>query len=785
MMVVSLFFSWGMPQHVLAEEQETYNLKILHTNDIHSAYQDFGKLAAYVQQERESEAYDEVLYLDAGDIFSGDPVIDLQEGEPLIELFNVVGLDAMTIGNHEFDYGQEAFARNMANSHFPWLSANMRVVDPGIPIRQPEPYHIFDLGDLTVGVLGLTEAPPSTASAGVVGLEFDPYVETVESYAYLRDEVDILIALTHIGYGEDRRLAEAVDFFDVIIGGHSHTALQQPVVVNGTPIAQAGSNLNYIGNLILEIDRETKEVVRVEGYLQDVSQLTEIDETVQAMVDRYTEEMEELLGKVIGYTNTGLSREGRDRGDAPLGNFWTDAMRYAVGSDIALTNNGGIRDSIAPGEITVRDIYRVEPFQNEMMEYEMTGQAIKDVICFSYERRNQIDLQTSGLAYTIITDPMGNLLDVELYMDGEPLDLDRTYRVAVNDYIGTGGSGYEFRGAVRQPSAGYLTNAMISYAEYLMATQGSIDYTSEGRIKIKVDDSAPVPGEEIGYTEYGLSDRNKTKMDASLGNLYADAVRAISQADIALLNNSSVTGEIPPGPITKEIIESLDRFGNEIVVVKAKGERIRDMILSQSNYHNGVDLQVSGLTYTLIEGEGTPRFKDIKLSLADGSAFDPDAEYIVAYNDYMHSRSFYNVGSEVIGQYGKVWEAVVEYVKSVDGPIDYEEGLRITIKQEHEPVPPTLADLRETVEKADMHHGIKTAILKRIDPIERHVERAQAYWDAGEREKAGKEEEQAYYKLDGLAAFIADRDKKQIPPEVQQELLDMIAAMMDHQSLLD
>ncbi|TMW72361.1 bifunctional metallophosphatase/5'-nucleotidase [Alteribacter natronophilus] len=486
MLVLGLLFSpFMIPAGSGSAEEGNFELNVLHTNDIHSSIDDLAKTAAYIDSVRDDSEYS--LYLDAGDIFSGNPVVDLQEGEPLINILNEMSVDAMVIGNHEFDYGQEAFARNEDLANFPWLSANTEVIDEDIPIEQPDPYIIKDMGEFTVGILALTQAPPATAPAGIVGLEFHPYEETVEQYEYLKDEVDVLIGLNHIGFGADRQVAESFPgLFDVIVGGHTHTVLQEPNTETGTPIVQAGANNNYVGNLSIEIDRETQEVVGVEGFLQEVEELTEANSEIQKMIDDYNAEMDEILAEVIGYTNTGLDRDTRYEEDAPLGNFWTDAMREYVQADIALTNNGGIRASIEPGEITAGDIYTIEPFANEIMEIEMTGHAIKDVIEYSYNRRDQLDLQTSGMHYTILTDEEGKLVDVDMYLGGEPMNLDDKYVLAIPDFLGTGGSGYNFEGNVIRPGAGFMTNAMIDFAETFTSQGEDIDYTSEGRITVEL-----------------------------------------------------------------------------------------------------------------------------------------------------------------------------------------------------------------------------------------------------------------------------------------------------------
>ncbi|OUM99161.1 MAG: hypothetical protein BAA02_01670 [Paenibacillaceae bacterium ZCTH02-B3] len=463
-----------------------FTLTVLHTANMHGNVDPAGQLARFV---KDAKAAGPALYLDAGDMFKGNPVVDILRGKPMIDLMNDAGLDAMTVGNLDFDYGQEQFARNMADSRFPWLSANMEVADPSIPIRQPQPYALFEFDGVKVGVLGITEAPPETRRSGIVGLEFRDYASTVERFASLRGEADILIALTHIGDEEDRRLAERFDLFDLIVSGSGETPPGGPEVVNGTPIVRAGADLRYIGVVKLELDRATGQTKLADSRLQPTAELKETDAAVRDKAEGYKKELEAFLSEVIGRTATGLSAEGLYEKDVPVGNFWTDAMRDAYNAEIAFTNNGGIRNEIAPGDMTVGDIHRIEPFQNRVMIVEMTGKALRDVIEYSYTRqgRNRVDLQTSGLHYVIVTDGSGAFRSAELAIGGQPVDPDRVYRVAVPDFLGTGGDGYRFEGRVVDEDAGVLTDALIQYAKKLTREKGSVDYGSEGRIRIRTE----------------------------------------------------------------------------------------------------------------------------------------------------------------------------------------------------------------------------------------------------------------------------------------------------------
>ncbi|PRY84174.1 bifunctional metallophosphatase/5'-nucleotidase [Alkalibacterium olivapovliticus] len=501
------------------EPSDDFSLKVFHTNDIHASIDDFGRIAYFLNEQRAEVEHS--LYLDAGDIFSGNPVVDLLDGIPMIELLNAVNLDLMTIGNHEFDYGQTVFQDRRNESNFNWISANTRVVDSSIPISQPDPFEIFEFEDVTVGVFGLTEAPPATSPSGIVGLEFDPYIETAQQYEELREEVDILIALNHIGISADRRLAEAIDFFDVIIGGHSHTTLNTLEYVNGTPIASTGSNARNIGILDMMLDSETGEVT-VEGRLQAVEELSsdQVDPDVQSIVDGYNEDAEELLDEVLGVTTTGLTRDPRWERDVALGNMITDALRNFSGTDIAITNNGGIRAGIEPGNITARDIFTVDPFGNSITILEMTGNELKEVIDYSFSRSldsygPQIDLQTSGLNYIIYTDEDGFYVDSELFLNGEPMNMEETYSIATNNFIVSGGDGYDFsQGTITVEDNGVVTQALIQFVQETTTNSGAVDYEeTEGRIQVLLspeeetpeptdpDDSEETPSEPVVPTD--------------------------------------------------------------------------------------------------------------------------------------------------------------------------------------------------------------------------------------------------------------------------------------------
>ena len=539
------------------EHEQQFQLDVLHTNDIHAKIEDFGRLSGLIDDLRADSEHS--LYVDAGDIFSGSPVVDLQYGEPIVALLNEMGLDLMTIGNHEFDYGQDHLQARMEQSEFPWIGANMEVINPTHPVDQPDPYEIFEFDDVSVGIFGLTQAPPATRPAGYIGMEFHDYVETALEYEYLADEVDILIAVNHIGLSADTALAEEVEFFDAIIGGHSHSTLEEPVVVNGTPIVQAGSDARYLGQSTFTLNKETGDV-DFDFLLNDVSEVDEsmMNADIDEMVQAYLDETDELLSEVIGFTNTGLNRDDRWEMDVSLGNFWTDAMRNAVGTDLAFTNNGGIRANIDEGDITAEDIYTTEPFGNEITEITMTGSDLEEVIEHSYTRSAdsygyQVDLQVSGAEYIIYHNEDETFAGVDFFIDGEPMDMDETYSIAINNFMYEGGDGYtmfEELAELEQEAAGYVAIAMFQYIDELMDTEGAVDYEpTEGRIQMMLaeEEEVVLPFSDVPESHWAY-DYISSLYDRSIINGTSETsfspLRAITRGEFAALISRSLSLEI-------------------------------------------------------------------------------------------------------------------------------------------------------------------------------------------------------------------------------------------------
>lgn len=428
----------------------------LHINDPHGQIDNFPKLAAYVAMVKKNNP--NVFLVCAGDIFSGNPVVDQysQKGYPIIALMNACGFDAMTLGNRDFDYGQEFLAARMQDAVFPILGANIQVVDGLIP--EPIPYiNLKTENGLNIGVLGLVQVNsesdiPDTNLANIAGIKFSEPFFAVNNYEFLENECTMLVGLTHLGEETDKQLGRQVGGLDLIIGGHSHTQIDNPRSSGNALVVQAKSFLQFLGRV--DITLENDKVKQIEGQLIDFANLTEIDRQMQDMVDNFNNNAE--WKRIIGSAPVPIS--GKDE----LGSLMTDAMCKVHELDIAFQNNAGIGLTSLERDITVDQMYELEPCGNEVIRFDMTPAEIRTLIAYSC-REKTIDLQVSGITYTVKL--TGDLIkEVELLdINGRPLDENQIYQVGMNAYVA---NHYEFTHQDPGKSTFVtVTDTLISYIE--------------------------------------------------------------------------------------------------------------------------------------------------------------------------------------------------------------------------------------------------------------------------------------------------------------------------------
>lgn len=407
----------------IIENSTEKKLTIFITNDIHGKIDNFAKVKYLVDQEKEIT---NVLLTNAGDIFSGNPIVDNypEKGFPIIDLMNRVGYDISVIGNHEFDYGETNLKNRMQQAEFKWICANVDAKSSVIP--QPSPFVNITIDEIKVTFLGLVETDgkkndiiPSTHPWRVKNLTFQNPGDIVSNYSNVKSEEnsDLYIALTHIGHTKsnslgDFELANQFPYFDLIIGGHSNGKIN--TVINNIPVFQAGNDLNYIGKIELTI--KDKKVQSIDYNLIDLNALTNENPDIKKRINDYNDAP--FFKEVIGF-----SQIYHDK--FLVGNFAADALKLQLGVDVAFQNNGGVRSILNDGDITKKEIFQILPFNNPMIIYNMSVSEIKAFLKGS----------GSGFYYAGVIFEKSNNNVIVKDLNGNILS-DRTIlSVGVNDYI--------------------------------------------------------------------------------------------------------------------------------------------------------------------------------------------------------------------------------------------------------------------------------------------------------------------------------------------------------------
>ncbi|MBS4015417.1 MAG: bifunctional metallophosphatase/5'-nucleotidase [Candidatus Latescibacteria bacterium] len=478
---------------------------ILHINDIHGALApsdafwmnpDFpppiGNAPAaitVINEIRETAAKKNipVLIFDTGDWFSGAPLGDFTYGKSVIEFLNYINIDASVIGNHDFEFGLDTLQSLIRMLNAPVFCANLVKTDTDSVPDFLIPHMILEVEGVKLGLFGIIThyLTGMVSPEHMAGLSVQKhYIGAAKSVRELREQsADIIIGLTHSGFSHDQRLADSVPGIDVIIGGHSHTGVQPPKEMPRyhTIINQAYSRLTAIGVLKLQIDPQTKKIAGYDSELINLFGEEQIlDKQYLSILHEWQEAVETGFDNVLGVSKRELTRSGFE--ESPVGNFITDAMREYAQADIAVTNSGGIRANIPAGNVTYRDLYKVEAFGNTIVMMTMTGAQIWQMLEVSVIGYHAI-FQVSGLkmVYDRKAPPNQRLISVEI--DGKPLDMEKEYKIVTNNFLAAGGGAYGiFRDGKNVEDTYTLIRDVM--AQHLKK-HSPIDYKIEGRIIAK------------------------------------------------------------------------------------------------------------------------------------------------------------------------------------------------------------------------------------------------------------------------------------------------------------
>ncbi len=518
-MLVSAMMFGCLSMGPIEQKGVEHELKILHTNDHHGhplAFYDYpaggqGGLPAQATYAKNIKATNNnVLIVGAGDFNTGRPESNFFKSEPDIIGFNYIGYDSMTMGNHEFDPNWADMQNQIAMSEFPWLAANVK--KNGEYLDNVQPYIIKEYDGFKVAIIGLVDS--RTVDTGnpqnISELTFLDEVEVAnELVPMLKKKADIVIAVVHMGlYDNDskgsRRLAANVPGLAMIVDGHSHSMIEEPVVVNGTPIVQARHWGLYMGNASIKfMDGEVTsfdwqlDPINVQYRTKDdegnstyhyVAEEIEEDAELLALLTPYAEKVDAVLSEVIGNATDVFLNDNTRAMETALGDIVTDSQSWflrEMGMDIdfAFQNGGGIRATLRSGEIQKATVYEVLPFDNSIAKVTLKG---SDVIALFDQAAGNVGAGSMAQ----VSKEVAVTFNVEaktvesLTIGGEAVDPNRMYNIAVNSYVASGGDGYKiFKNGIDFYDSSLMQRD--AFIDYVISLGGTITPSTDGRITLK------------------------------------------------------------------------------------------------------------------------------------------------------------------------------------------------------------------------------------------------------------------------------------------------------------
>ena len=488
-------------------DDDGFELYIIHTNDVHGRIETgtdgsmgYTKLSSLVSMARSLTP--DVLVLDGGDTLHGTNLANMFEGQTVLDIMNMIGYDAMTPGNHDFNYGaerlEEAAAWAEDNASFRIINANITDEETGDFIFQP--YSIFDYNGFKVCVIGLTSPDTKTKShpKNTVGLDFmsDAVVSNAQAAVDMAHELaDFVVVLGHIGVTPDGEsgitsplICQSIDGIDLFVDAHSHTVMDGGEVVNGTLIVSAGSYLNYAGVVRVDVaadgswkigdafllpatevlDPSTGDILSSYG----VSEVPD-DPAIDSYVEEKNGELGEIFGEVVANIPMDLNGERSDvrTRTTNLSALICDAMTAESGADFSIMNGGGIRASLSAGPVTLGDINNVLPFTNTITVCQISPADVYAALEHGYSllpKENGAFSQTDLKVVYSASAPAGERIK-RVYLGDELLDRNDTetvYTVATNDFMAAGGDGYTMFGRVLTEGS-MLNEVFIDYLSSL------------------------------------------------------------------------------------------------------------------------------------------------------------------------------------------------------------------------------------------------------------------------------------------------------------------------------
>lgn len=553
-LLLSLAMVFTLLTPALADEAtpaETGKIVILHTNDAHCEINQtvkddvvthigYAGVAAYKHEMETTYGAANVTLVDAGDAIQGGPIGTLTKGSALVDIMNAVGYDIAIPGNHEFDYGMDTFltlAKDKAE--YSYICSNFTDLKTGAPVF--DAYELVTYGDTKVAYVGIDTPETFTKSTPTYFQDADGnyiygfceddtgaalYANVQKSVDAARAEgADFVVAIGHLGTSgstekwNSETVIKNTTGIDVMIDGHSHESYDKTAPnKDGKDVflAQTGTKLAAIGKIVIDTKTGAITDELVSGYEKQ-------DPDTAALIEKTNAEFDAILAQVVAKTSVPLTTDDPASGlrairtgETNLGDLVADAYRAAMGADVALINGGGIRASIASGDITNDDLLSVQPYSNELCLIEVTGQQIMDALemgARDFPKECGGFQQVSGLTYTIdasipthvVLNDKNEFVKVDgdyrvkdVIIGGQPIDLAKTYTMASHNFmIKSGGDGLVmFKNSKLLQDCTKADNQ--SFIDYITVNLNGVvgaDYSNpygQGRVKI-INNTAEAP----------------------------------------------------------------------------------------------------------------------------------------------------------------------------------------------------------------------------------------------------------------------------------------------------
>lgn len=482
--------------------EKEHELILLHTNDSHGSILPVDSLggmaerATFIRQVRDK--YPGVLLVDAGDFNTGQAVSNMFDAFPDVEAYNYMEYDAVTLGNHEFDQPVTLLLQQMQRATFPFVVSNVEYSGKTFGTR----YLVKEVNGVKVGLFGLTTKNTENISIYVREVVFHEEIKAAREMVEIlkKQKAEVIIGLVHLGFVGNTpefvtslELAAQVPGIDILVDGHTHTYIEQPVKINDTWIVIANQSGRFVGEGHLKVARGrltdfSWKPVKIKGFQPDSILLRRLEPYVAAA----DKDLQTVIGRADG--RFALFEQGENRaryGETALGNLVADALKWKAGLlllnvDFALINSGGIRTDLPAGDITKGAVLSVLPFNNELEIVAMKGREVRRLFDFVAA------VFPGDGAFAVVSREVQVEYDREakkvlsLFINGQPVEEERIYYVATCDYVAAGKDGYAvvFDSTTSREKTSCLLSAVVM--EYIQM-QGIISPQTDGRIQVAGD----------------------------------------------------------------------------------------------------------------------------------------------------------------------------------------------------------------------------------------------------------------------------------------------------------